>query len=169
MIIRRVIAALLVLLALTACVLAMANRAGINHTVKNSQLLDKQFEVATTAIEAFRMKNGRRPYSKEWDAVLARSKGYPYDVMVATSGFSACDRDAASYERLAGKDYILIAWRGEWYECYAPTKSMSTLIFDASQYAILGTIWLDTVMFAGIAAFSVLGAIKLSRSNKIAH
>ncbi|MGB3796516.1 MAG: hypothetical protein WA957_09475, partial [Alteraurantiacibacter sp.] len=151
MLIRKASAALLVLLALVACLLAMGNRAGIDHTIEHSLRLDSQFRIAADAIEGFRKSHGRLPNAEERSAVLPPDSLGHYEVWMAPSGFAQCDRDAAKYGHLAGSDYVLIAWRGEWWECYAPTRHMSTLLVEPAAYTMFGAVWLDTVAFMAFA------------------
>lgn len=166
MLIRRASAALLVLLALVACLLAVGNRAGIDHTIENSLRLDGQFRIVADAIGGFRRSHGRLPNAKELGAVLPPASSGSYEVWLAPSGFDQCDRDAAKYSHLADSDYVLIAWRGEWWECYAPTRHMSTLLVEPAAYTMLGAVWLDTIAFLAFAAVCLLVAFKLGMRRK---
>lgn len=169
MLIRRSAAALLALLALVACLMAIGNRAGIDHTIENSSRLERRFGTVADAMEGFRKSHGRLPDAKELGAVLPSASSGSYEVMVAPSGFDQCDRDATKYGQLAGSNYVLIAWRGEWWECYAPTRHMSTLLLEPAAYTMFGTVWLDTVAFLTFAAVCMLAAFKLGMRRKSAE
>lgn len=169
MLIRKASVVLLVLLALATCLLAFRNGAGIDHTIENSLRLDGQFRIVADAVEGFRRNHGRLPNAKELGAVLPSARSESYQISVASPGFDQCDSDAAEYSHLADSDYVLIAWRGEWWECYAPTRHMSTLRIDPAAYTMLGTAWLDTVMFLAFAAFCLLVAFKLRLGRKAAE
>jgi hypothetical protein len=166
MLIPRAAAALLLLLALMACSLAIGNRTSIDHTIENSLRLDGHFGIVADAMEGFRKSHGRLPSAKELGALFPAASSGSYEVMVAPSGFDQCDRDATKYSHLTGSDYVLVEWRGEWWECYAPTRHMSTLLLEPAAYTLFGAVWLDTVAFLAFAAVCALTAFNLSVRRK---
>lgn len=166
MLIRRAAAALLVLVAAVACLMAVVTGGSIDHTIQNSALISGRFKSAANAIDSFHKSHGRLPSGTELDAVLPPDNLGTYLILVAPSGFDQCDRDTKTYRDLRGSDYVLIAWRGEWWECYAPTKSMSTLLLQPADYTMFGAVWRDRLAFLSFAALCLLAALKLSVRRK---
>lgn len=61
---------------------------------------------------------------------------------------------------------VSIVWRGEWWECYAPTRHMSTLLLNPAAYTMSGAVWLYTVAFSSFAAVCLLVALKMNVRRK---
>lgn len=116
----------------------------VYETVSNSERLDRQFREAVVAIGSFEQSHGRRPTDEELEPLL-EPQG---NAMFADVGFDQCEGNSSAFANLREPDYVLAIWRGEWWECYAPTRGMSTLVMDPSRYAFSGYVVLDQLVIA---------------------
>ncbi|WP_183925601.1 hypothetical protein [Sphingomonas sp. BK069] len=146
--------------------MAIINTTSFDHTIQHSLRLNHQFRSAANAIEVFRRSHGRLPNAREFGAVSPSAGPEDYEIVLAPAGFQYCDRDTTEFAKMAGPDYVLAAWRGEWWECYAPTRHISTLLLDRAAYSMFGAAWLDTLVFLTFAAASMAAALKLSVRRK---
>jgi len=151
MIIPRIGSVLFVLAGLYFCVVAAGNSGGIEHTVENSRKLNQQFRSAAQSIKEFETRSGRLPTEAEFHAMLPTRRNSQYDLFLSPQGFAECDGAGKRYSQLPVRDYVLAAWRGEWFECSAPTKGWSTLLLNPRDYAMTRSVILDSAVFAFIA------------------
>ena len=108
------------LLGLVFLIDVVAGESSINHTIKNNETIESDFQLAATFVEKFRHEHARFPTSAEFEAQF---RGGQYPVYVEMAGFSpgatelfgAPPRDA----------FVLTIWRGEWMEYYASWTKMS--------------------------------------------
>jgi len=163
--IRSIAAASLILSALVAVVVGLGGLASAYHTVENSRELDVRFKTAEQSISRFRHSHGGRlPARDEWDGVLQGEGKGDTLVLAVRPKDTQCEENAAEFRRLPNSQYVLIAWRGEWWECYAPAANLSSLSLRPEDYTISGYVWLDFIAFIALAAICLLGAFKLIRS-----
>jgi hypothetical protein len=170
--VKRGVGLLVGLVGLLACVLAIANGVGIEHTISNAQRLDKQFRQTATAIENFKRSTNRLPTPKELSSLLPQQARNAYEVIVIPNGFGQCDDKSDDYMRVSPGEYVLVTWRGEWYECFVPSTQKSTLALNESDLTLTGSIGSDRLAFAAIALVSFFSAaflwLKFKQSDLVA-
>ena len=135
---------LLVTSALAALFVFLASRDDmLDHTIANSNLILKQFELAD-AFGADQTGNGA------------------YQVREAPIDNALCDETGFQNARKAAGDKTLLTiWRGEWMECYSPVSKTSTLTLERNAYSAFGTLALDRIVFGIASVLSFLAAIAL--------
>jgi hypothetical protein len=111
----------------------------VARSIENSNIMHRQFQLAASRIEQFRTRAGRLPTAREFGLLAARKDADRYEVEFMPDGFAQCDDQAEAFASIPSGTYVLTAWRGEWSECYAPASGRSTLLFNASEYAIFGS------------------------------
>ena len=161
MFVRRTVAILLGLIALWLGLLGLPHDSSVEHTIKKIQRLDRQFKKSAVVIDDFQQAHGRQPTPAEFEAIAPKARGDLYDISLKPGGFDLCVRDNAAFSRVGQDEYVLTAWRGEWFECYAPAKRRSTLLLNPNAYTLLGRHWLDTAFFLVIASFCFAVSIRL--------
>ena len=161
MFVRRIAAMLLGLIALVFGLLAEGKEYSIDRTIEKSQRLDRQFNKSAVVIDDFRQTHGRQPTPDEFEAIAPKGRGDLYEISLKPGGFDLCIRDNATFSRIGQDEYVLTAWRGEWFECYAPAKRKSTLLLNPNAYTLLGRHWLDTAFFLVIASLCFAVSIRL--------
>lgn len=109
---------------------------------------DRQFREAVTEIEAFEQSHGRRPTEDELESTLRPRDN---DTMLASIGFDQCSGDPSAYADLREPDYVLANWRKDWWECYAPTRGLSTLDLDWHHHRFTFLIFQFAVALVGVA------------------
>ncbi len=157
---RRILAAALALLALPFLfVAAVGSEEQVNYSVRKSRVIAHQFAAAAEQIEAFRIRYGQLPTSEEFARLFAARQGRLFKVEMVSPGDVPCDGQQAEFEALPADAYVLITFRGEWYECAAPQHGLTTLLLDHRSYYVTGTntgdrlFWLVTVIGLLVAAF----------------
>jgi hypothetical protein len=158
---RRVGAVLLFVVGLLICLIAIILGPAMEGTIARSVVFDRQFRETAAAIDIFQQSHHRLPSNDELKNLSAIPN---LDLEVMPSGFSSCGETPEDYSRLPSRDYILAFWRGEWYECYVPSRGMSTLQLSAS--TVSGNEILDQLAFALLAIFCFLASIWLWRSGR---
>jgi hypothetical protein len=121
----------------------------ISHSVDNSRALNLQFKRAVYAVEHFRSSNDRLPNGAEFASLPIAAGSYIVEFM--PDGFDQCDGDEETFRTVPPGSYVLAAWRGEWWECYASSSGRSTLLLNASDYGFSGNAVLDGGAFMFIA------------------
>lgn len=144
LVLRYTVAVLMVLVGLFLLFAAAVYGHLVYETVSNSERLDRQFREAVAVIGSFEQSHGRRPTDEELEPLL-EPQG---NAMFADVGFDQCEGNSSAFANLREQDYVLAIWRGEWWECYAPTRGMSTLVMDPSRYAFSGYVVLDQLVIA---------------------
>jgi len=152
LVLRHTVAVLLLVGGLLLLLFAVGFGGAVDDTIVHSRKIEREFQDAAMAVETFTQSHGRRPTEVELESILRPRDNY---TMLASVGFDQCDRDLSAYRGLGEPDYVLATWRGEWWECYAPTRGMSTLIMDRNLYAFSGWVLLDQAVIAlvGVALF----------------
>ena len=120
-------AALLAVVGLLVLLGAISAGGTIQYSFDRGLEYDRQFREAATEIEAFEQSHGRRPTEDELESILRPRDNY---TMLASAGFDQCWGDPSAYASLRKPDYVLANWRSDWWECYAPTRGLSTLDLD---------------------------------------
>ena len=153
MLIRRIGAMLLGLAGIYAFLGLLLTFASADHTIANGRRLNQEFRQAATAAEAFRRSQGRLPTSTELRGLLPPQPVNAYELTLSAGGFDLCGRDAETYKAVGSGNYILAAWRGEWWECYAPSQGKTTLLVSAKDFTMTGSMNIDRF---GLSAFTLL-------------
>jgi hypothetical protein len=144
-----------------------ASQSLLDHTVENSRTLDRQFKHAALQLQRFRKGAGRPPNESEFTSLPAANQGR-YHIEFMPNGFDQCDSQTEAFRSIPRGTYVLIAWRGEWWECYAPASGRSTLLLNASDYTSSGSQMADGVILmtiaVGLASFVWIGRVPWRRS-----
>lgn len=160
---RRTAAVLMVLVGLFLLIAAVGYGGSIDDTIVHSREIEQDFREAAAAVEAFMQSHGRRPTEEELESILSPRDNY---TMLASVGFDQCDREPSAYSSLREPDYVLAVPRHEWWECYAPTRGMSTLLMDRNRYGFSGNLVLDQIVFALVGLAFLFASYWLWRSRR---
>lgn len=161
---RRTLGLLLLCLALLCGLMTLAaSGSSVEYSVAKSREIDRRFRLAAASITAFERDHGRLPSPAEFHAVFPQGDDQVFFIRLAEPGSDQCDEASGTYSRLRGRDYVLSVWRGEWTECYAPSKGMSTLSLNPADYTMLGSVARDQSSFAAAGIACLLLAMLLWR------
>lgn len=113
---------------------------------------------SSATYNAFYREHHRLPDDRELTALgLTRFMQYT-EISIAEPGFAECERDDGRFSRLRAPDYVLVTWRGEWNDCFAPTKGFSTVLLNARDFTTFGSVGRDQLIFGVAAALCLLAA-----------
>ena len=158
-VLRWLLAACLGLVALFCLVAFAATILGASARVEKDRALLAVLERGARDVEAFRRIAGRLPTSAEYHDRYASRDTFPYIHL-------GCPVDTDVDLRPLRRDlqpggYVLCFWRSEWFEGLAVPSRATTLMISRRKY--LAGQALGLALFAGVAAASLFGAIRLSR------
>ena len=127
---------------------------GFERTIARSREIERTFQETARVVDAYRARHRRLPANAELgsDAMSIQDGAYP----------------AEAVRRLGAPpkgSYLLVYWRGEWEEYYAPWSGKSTLNFDESKYYVLGSKRADGGLLLGAGLLLLWLAKKLFPSH----
>jgi hypothetical protein len=162
-ILRKVIASIFAVLALLSVVIAIifgSSSRIVEQTIQNSHEISKSFSLASGFVERFKSEHGRPPYENEFSDWAKTQSGGVHSVQNMEIMYFQQQFPPEVIEKFGSPpidSYIIIYWRGEWFEYYASWVNASTLEFEAKKYYLLGSALVD-----GLAIFSfsaILGVL----------
>jgi hypothetical protein len=161
MLLKRTTAVFLAILGLVLTLFAYTSGDIAEHSIQNSLLIEREFQRAAAAVEAFEAAEGRDPDTHEFKAIQPDRGDTLYVVELFTAGFDLCDGNVFDSKDGDTPAYLLTVWRGEWMECYSPKTGQTTLTTNPADYFVTGGLWLDRAVFSALAIASLMLAVKL--------
>jgi hypothetical protein len=131
-----------------------------DQTVEHNKQLDKSFKTAAQHIEYFKSEHRRPPTDAEFNTWASGFPLVPYSnpngMQLSYSSFA--DEAIKMFGPPVAGGYLLVYWRGEWFEYYASWAKRSSLEFDESKYYALGIKYADGgVLFVFSALLILVG------------
>jgi hypothetical protein len=165
MLLRQFGAILLGLAGLYACLGLLVSLISLDHTIANAQRLNRQFRQVAAVIETFQHSKSRFPTSIELKQLLPLQLADAYEIALYPGGFDQCESDPKTFQGLGNNEYVLVAWRGEWWECYVPSRGKTTLALAPEEFTVTGRLMVDRISFVIFAIFSFCSAFFLWRGT----
>lgn len=162
MFVRRVSAVLLGLAGLFSSMMLLMSFADVSYSIAKGHEIDRKFRHAVAVIDRFKQSNARLPNDAEIDKLL----NTPFDayfLQLKPQGYMYCDSDLPAFTRPASGEYVLVIWRGEWDECFAPSTNDSTVALDEGDFSVIGSRVLDKLVLPIVALICFWGAKLLWR------
>lgn len=135
----------------TLLALEMTMSFQLQQTIDNSRHLLSSFQAAARAVDTYRVRTGGLP-----ERLTHLGDGGGYDISVidpAKVGFPACCGAGVSALGTPPKgSYVLEAWRGGWWEYFAPWSGVSTLTLKPDDFAFSGKLALDFAILLFVTA-----------------
>ncbi len=129
---------------------------GVAETVEHSKELARTFNVAGEYVTSFKRQFGRLPSSQEFEKWASSFPSRPYSSpngMTLESPPFLNEELTKQFGTPPEGSYLLVYWRGEWYEYYAGWVNRTSLELDESKYYALGNKLLDA---GAVFVFAVL-------------
>jgi hypothetical protein len=99
--------------------------------VARSQAIEAGFRSGDSFARAFRARHGRPPHQDEMRA-WTRARNFPAEYSDMYLGEDACGDE--SFRKGDTDEYILVVWRGEWFECFASPSGATTLRTSVAEH-----------------------------------
>jgi hypothetical protein len=161
---RRFLSSLMVLFALPFALLGLVGNDDLAaYSLSKSRAIANRFAVAAARTEAFRVRHGALPTEEQFSELFADQKGQVFQVFLSRPADAQCDDHEATFQALPGDVYVLMVFRGEWFECAAPQLGLTTVSLDPDQYYVTGNRILDRVFWVSAALGLLAAAFALWR------
>ena len=128
-------------------------------TVEHNRQLEKTFQDAARFVAAYQSQHGQLPSRRVFDTWAAAHPPAPY---TSPNGMrlqldSFPDEAIKKFGVAPPNAFLLVLWRGEWFEYYASWAKRSSLEFEPSKYYALGSKYADglVVILAAVAILAI--------------
>mgnify|MGYP001481658322 CR=1 FL=1 len=136
---------------------------GAERTIEHSRELERSFQTASQYVTTFSRGRGRLPTAQEFETWADTFPPTPYTspngMRLQVDSFP--DEALKQFGPAPEKSFLLVYWRGEWYEYYASWVNRTSLHFDQSKYYALGSQLADGSVLIVIALVALIGGRKV--------
>jgi len=141
---------------------SLGSGAIIESTIEDNRAIEASFQKTAAFVEQFRRDHSRLPNDdefKDWSGRQPFANYSPIYMELLTDKFP--EGVVENFGAPPTLGYVVSYWRGEWNEYYASWTEKSSLIFDASEYYVLGSPAIDAATVIAIFAMLCFAAVKL--------
>ena len=114
-------------------------------TIEHNRQLDKTFQEAARFVTSYQAQHGHLPSSKVFEAWTTTYPLAPYtspnSMLLQLDSFP--EEAIKEFGPSSKNSFLLVYWRGEWFEYYASWANRSSLVFEPSKYYALGSKYAD--------------------------
>jgi hypothetical protein len=127
-----------------------------SKTIEHNKQIEQSFRLASHYVSTFKETNGRLPSKQEFEDWASGHPSTPYSIpngmWIEVKPFP--DEAIKKFGKPTDGSYLLVYWRGEWFEYYASWIDRTSLEFDESKYYALGNKYADgsVVLLLGLCA-----------------
>jgi hypothetical protein len=138
-------------------VILLVSDSGVSETIEHSRQIEASFKEAHAFVNDWQSSHGRLPSVTEFEHWANRQPDHAYGPRGIQISIEAFPQEVLTeFGEPSSGAYLFSLWRGEWTE-YDPSWSpFSSLIFDKSQYFILGSAFLDSGAISGFGVLILL-------------